>query len=245
MDENSVYRKLMIKRFECFVNDSFIACRNEHHSPIYDILRVAIMFNMMGIVARMIRGTHFYSKGWWKREVWRNAWLKDNNDWMNTAPLFRDTYYLNSVLDDTTMYLAWWELSNQRPEYMNVCENMSRLVCRCSNLKSDCVMIKGTNLSVRSCEKCCNFHEENLEHMVMHCPSNNETRSKMLEDISTLENRYGFRLNAEGDMLMNLMGKRIIGVDSVTMLDLWAIAGTAVNRMYLEFISERERTGVG
>ena len=81
--------------------------------------------------------------------------------------------------------------------------------------------------------------------MVMHCPANNETRNKMLEDISILENRYSFMLNTEGDMLMNLMGKRIIGVDPVILLDLWAIAGTAINRMYLGYIKDRERTGVG
>ena len=162
MHENSTYRRLLINRFESFINDSHVACINEYHSPIFDIFRVAIMFGMMGMVARMIRGTHFYSKVMWKKEVWRNAWLVDNNDWTNTAPLFRDAHYLNIVLNDTTQYLAWWELSNQRPECMYMCENMSRLVCRCSNLKSDCVMYKGTNLSVRACDKCCNFQEENF-----------------------------------------------------------------------------------
>ena len=138
MNVNSVYRKLLIQRFECFVKNSYVACENVHHSPIFDILRVTVMFNMMSMAARMMKGTHFYSKSSWKKEVWRNAWLIDNNDWINTAPFFRDTYYLSNILNDTNQYLSWWEMSNIQPECIRMCENMSRLECICSFLKSDC-----------------------------------------------------------------------------------------------------------
>ena len=77
------------------------------------------------------------------------------------------------------------------------------------------------------------------------CPHNNEIREKMLDDLSNLESKYNFVWNSGGDMFMTLIGKRIIGVDSATMIEFWMIAGTAINRMYLEVTEDRDKTGVG
>ena len=122
-------------------------------------------------------------------------------------------------------------------------ENLAELVCRCSNLKSDSVMYKGTQLSVRACGNCDNFQEENLEHVVMHCPNNDDIRTKMMLDLSTLESIYS--ITKPDEVFLNLLGKNINDVDDDTMMEYWLIAGTAINRMYTRTEGSKPQTGIG
>ena len=102
---------------------------------------------------------HTFSKA-----VWKNVWYIDE-DWKFTSSLFSDTHYLKTSMVNTQQCLVWWDISNRHQGSMKMCENMAKLTCRCSNLKSDSVMYKGTNHNVRACSNCDLFHEKNVEHI--------------------------------------------------------------------------------
>ena len=245
MKEGSIYRRLLIHRLDVFISDTGKACRNEHHSPLFDILRVSLLFGMMEMVVRMAKGTHFYSKTMWKNEVWKNAWAIDNEDWRNTSSMFSDTYYIRMTVESTEKCLSWWDLSNQHPEHIRMCENMARLVTRCSYLKSDSIEYKGTNLSVRSCANCDMFQCEDLEHVVLRCPFHNKARGDMYQEINELESKYDIKVIEPGNLMLNLIGRSIAGVDIGIMHEIWTIAGSAIDGMYKDVIRSREETGVG
>ena len=80
MDDQLIYKKLLVKRLDDFLNNPGVACENKAFSPIFDILRVTMMFGMLGMAINMVNGTHFFSKQCLKRDVWKNAWFIDNEE---------------------------------------------------------------------------------------------------------------------------------------------------------------------
>ena len=210
-----------------------MAYENNFYSPLFDILRVTEMFGMLGMAINMAEGSHWYSKEVWKKEVWSRACQIDNQDWSFTAPLFRDTYYLRSTLSATESYLAWWEISNNFPDMIFMCENLARLVCKCSNLNSDNVTLKGTNLSLCACNNCQMFQEEDLEHLVLQCDFNNDIRCKMMKDLQALEVKYNIPVVGTEDLLLVLLGKCFTDFDYDIMMELRTISGHDISSTYM------------
>ena len=60
-----------------------------------------------------------------------------------------------------------------------MCENITAMICRASALKSDRVEFKRTLISVRACENCDNFSEENLEHVIMQGEKHTQIRTEI------------------------------------------------------------------
>ena len=245
MSDLSVYKRIMLHRLDKFTTEYEVARHNKHYSPLFDIFRVTEMFGMMNMCIRMARGTHWYSKQMWKQEVWRNAWYIDNEEWSFTTALFRDTYYINMTKSRTEHCLTWWLLSNQYPSKIRMCENMAKLVCRCSNLYSDNITLKGSNLSNRACINCDLFQEENIEHIVLHCPNNSDLRDRMMLDIAELEVRYNVVLTGSGVFLLCALGRQISDIDDCIMMEFWMITGNAISNMYVRTERTKPKTGVG
>ena len=193
------------------------------------------------IATGMMNGTHYFNKQIWKEEMWKNAWLIDNDKWKYTACLFADTYYLKMTLDRTDQYLIWREISNNFPEHMQMCETSATLVRRASNLKADNIECKGANLSIKACPNCNLFQEENLEHVIIFCPNNDYVHTQMMTDIHMLEERYEVALTDKGTLINNLVGGQIVGIDPCIMNEFWLIAGEAINKMYMRI--ETAKTG--
>ena len=59
MDEQSIYRKLLLHGLEKFVSDSYTACRNIYYSPNFDI-RVTLMFGMIGMALNIWLTVHSF-----------------------------------------------------------------------------------------------------------------------------------------------------------------------------------------
>ena len=137
----------------------------------------------------MLDGTRVYSRKQWRDIVWKRAWEIDNQDWYYRTQFFSITAHLKSIMD-TVKPLVWWQLGDHSPELMQQCETMSKLICRASRLKSDCYMYKNDCINRPYCDMCNNFAIENVEHLLMHCPSLNEKREKMLKEIGVLENLW-------------------------------------------------------
>ena len=243
MDENSIYRRVMMARLQTFMTDPDTASENAHFSPLFDILRVAVMFGMMQMVVNMANNTHMYSKTCWKREVWTRAWKVENEEWSYTAALFSDTFYLRSTLRDTREQMVWWVISNSDPACIQMCENMASMICRASALKSDSVEFKGTLTSVRACEGCDSFSEENLEHIVMHCGKHSGVRKEITRIVKDFDNANQTGISNSKDLLLHILGKDIAGVDDKTKLEFWYLVGQLVNRIYEGIVLERRGVG--
>ena len=124
-----------------------------------------------------------------------------------------------------------------------MCETMASLICRASNLKSDNIECKGSNLSVRVCDQCDMFQEENVEHVIMHCPFNEYLREHMLLDIHNLECMYDVSIMGSGNPLLTLLGSARAEIDPCIMNKFWVIAGSAIHKMYMRI--ETAKKGIG
>ena len=62
MDEDTIYRRVMMDRLRELLVDPTVASRNVHFSPLFDILHVTVMFGMMNMAVHMANNTHVYSK---------------------------------------------------------------------------------------------------------------------------------------------------------------------------------------
>ena len=58
MGDDSIYRRVLMERLRQFLVDPVAASRNAYFSPLYDILRVTVMFGMMDMAIKMANNTH-------------------------------------------------------------------------------------------------------------------------------------------------------------------------------------------
>ena len=75
----------------------------------------------------------------------------------------------------------------------------------------------------------------------MQCPSTNELRFAMYDEIRQTDPLYEDRcIRNPGESLYWLLGKHIPGVEHDLMVDIWEIAGRYIQRMYKDTIEQRE-----
>ena len=87
---------------------------------------------------------------------------------------------------------------------------MARLVCHASNLKNDDCRLKGLAPSLRKCPNCDLYVTEDIRHILMQCPNNNEEMILLYGEIADRCPNVSRVLNDEPDeCLMILMGKPI------------------------------------
>ena len=61
-------------------------------SPVYNIIKAAILFRLYDDAMGMILGTKVFCKQQWKVKVWSNAWEIEKQDWNIRTELFTVTY---------------------------------------------------------------------------------------------------------------------------------------------------------
>ena len=71
---------------------------NKADSPIFDSLRIAILFGMYEIVMNMIFKSHDYPKSVWKNMMWARAWEVEDNDWSFRSTFQKTLSSLNMTL---------------------------------------------------------------------------------------------------------------------------------------------------
>ena len=54
---------------------------NKHDSPLYDILRVYVIYGLNDDIMMMVLLSHMYSKDVWKKKMWERAWVIEDEDW--------------------------------------------------------------------------------------------------------------------------------------------------------------------
>ena len=85
-------------------------------------------------------------------------------------------------IDSGCRYLSWWYLSGKYPTLMYICENLSKIVCHASLLKSDDIRLK-RQTAAKFCELCDLSVIDDANHLVMQCPSLPEMRKLMFDVI--------------------------------------------------------------
>ena len=242
-DESCIYKKVLIYRATQFNNDIRSGIQNRYDSPIYDILRVSIMYNLYNDVMRMINGTILFTKYEWKKAVWQAAWRIEDEDWEYRSNLYRSTMTLKRISGEVA-YLIWWFIADNCPKYMRECEIMSKIVCHCSSLKVDDYRYKNMGLMVRSCTLCDRYELEDAEHIILRCPSLHDIRMEMFSDIESMENGIGNYILLNADNLFDtILGKPTKNVVLEHMCAFWIIVCQAVSRMYTTVI--RAKQGIG
>ena len=73
--------------------------------------------------------------------IWEKAWEMDDAYWRSTSLIFTRNNLLYCTITKS-QYLVWWQLADKFPQLQRISENMARLICRTSQLKSDDFRLK-------------------------------------------------------------------------------------------------------
>ena len=242
-DDSCIYKSVLKCRAVKFNDDIRNGINNEHDSPIFDILRVAVMYKLYEKVMRMIFGGVLYSKHDWKKVVWSTAWCVEDEDWAYRAHLFKSTITIKRTTGEVA-YLVWWFLSDNFPKYMRECEIMSRIVCHCSRLKVDDYRFKNSGQMLKSCTLCDRYEVEDAEHIILRCASLEDIRAKLFRDIENMANDAGvFILRNSENLIDTILGKPTPDVAMEHMCTFWIIVCQAVSRMYTKVLKTKQGIG--
>ena len=119
-----------------FNNDIAKGARNEFNSPVFDILKISILYGLYREVCKMLIGVAVFSKRQWKEIVWKRAWQIEEDSWNFTTRLFDDSKLISRVMG-IPGYCIWWQIADDDHAYMRRCEVIVRILCNVSQLKCD------------------------------------------------------------------------------------------------------------
>ena len=244
MSEDMLTRRVFEKRLNGFCNNREQCSINVYRSPIFDMLNVAVQFGLLETIRKMTTGeSGVTSKEGWSKIIWKRAWTLDDADWRASNMVLRDNDLLSLTIGNSR-YLTWWHISDIDHQHIQMCENMSKIVCHASVLKRDDCRLKGMSMCNKTCEMCNMFCVEDIFHLIMQCPHFESDINDMYEEIyrSCPNARLTFEQN-QGEVFYFLLGRRIPEWDEQEMICLWCIAGNTINRIYNRVISSR--TGIG
>ena len=74
MNDLSPVKMIFVQRCIAFDRNMEAGLTNKFDSPIFDILRMSLCFNLYNEVMRMVKGLAVFSKSQWSKMVWRKAW---------------------------------------------------------------------------------------------------------------------------------------------------------------------------
>ena len=239
-DENSTHKKVLKQRINKFQQSPEECIVNRYESPLYDILRIAVIYEMYDCIVHMANGTHYFSKETWKGMVWTKAWVIEDRDWNYRTRYFNCTK-LYTEISDHPNYSTWWRVSDKYPAIIRQCENMIKLICGASKLKVD--DYKFTNGNV-ICSNCDNYAREDAKHIIFQCHGTEHMRGSMQEAIIDKIGRVSYdEIVNRNDYFAIMMGKTPDDIPETTMMGFWTVVCIFVSKMY--WTTLRNRVGVG
>ena len=242
-NDNCIYKRILKARANKFNSDIEKHSQNVSDSPIFDILRIAIVFNLYDVVMSMCINDHAYSKTQWKTIIWTRAWQVEDSDWQYGTIFFKSLETINMTIG-SSKYLSWWHISDACPSLMKACETMAKLVCRASELKCDNYKFKGSSYYAKSCSVCNLAGYENAEHMIMSCQNNSDLRQQMCSDLLTRNDcRDIWNMVPATSVFKVLLGGREDSMDFESLVPVWCVSAYWIHRMYLRTVEER--SGIG
>ena len=241
--DDCIFKQVFKERANVF-NENINECiQNHYDSPIFDMLRVALIFDIYDSVMNMTFRNHSYSKQQWKSKVWSRAWEIEDCDW-RYGTLFHTSMEKINLTIGSTYYLAWWQISDIFPQLMRQCETLSKLVCRASDLKSDDYRYSNVSYNTKSCSLCDLAAYECVDHLIMTCPYNHEIRTDMFKELENNPDcREVWRIVTPQATLKVLLGGKCENCDFNDMIPIWCTAASWIHMMYHNTI--KNRTGIG
>ena len=128
------------------------------------------------------------------------------------------------------------------PQRMGMCDDLSRLVCGVSKLRSDDPAFKSLPFGSRCCKLCDSWAEECICHFLMLCSFFEETRRAMYTEISKIPYKGRVITQNKPDVVKYLLGKCIQDVEYKDMLRLWTISGEFISQMYRLVLKKRRES---
>ena len=169
-------------------------------------------------------------------KVWGIAWTKEDEDYKNSC---QHTFMYKVI--DKPFFLIWWILSDIFPPIVKDCEIMAKLSCNTSLLKDSDYRLKGKSFSHKVCTECVLGIREDLTHLVMQCPANEDLKSEMFDVIKGTEDEHSEKIISEHNgILPFLMGKHPAEVPFESMTKLCLTSSRYISKMYRQFISKRD-----
>ena len=232
MEELSPLRRILVERLNEFDPED----NNNYDSPIIQILKTAVEFNLLETVQVMFNG-RIISKVGWKKRVWEQIWTSEREDWAEKAR--SDKHYdLVKLAVDEYGYSIWWKIADNDHGKMRQCETMVKLITHASLLKGDDGRLRRKPFGVRACTMCELHSQEDTNHMIMQCPAHENSRISMYNEINEI-----YALDAGECTLGILLGRRLPNKTVEEMLPLWLISSRHIYAMYKCTINNRRGIG--
>ena len=239
MKDDAPCKRILVSCVNAYNSDRTKGSINMCNSPMYELCNVAGRVNLLDSCCNMVINGQSYAKKVWSRIVWEHVWLPEDEE----IQLFKNQLSREKLLFqivEKPYYLTWWVVSDVSRENMYACENMARMVCETSLLKSSDVRLKKTSIASRFCCKCDLSSEETAFHLAMQCPFFESDRKTMYDEMSELKcPEINGILNESGNIFLYLMGKHPPGIEFMTMYPFWTIAARHISRMYDKTTSGR------
>ena len=183
MEAGNMINKVFIARANIDKENPEAGSDNIFSSPVFDILNAAARISLLNTVYGMINGTTpLYSKKAWSEYVWAQAWRLEDAYWQSTFLINQDCKNLYGTMG-SARYLTWWAISDKFPSTIRMCENLAKIICKCTKLKTDDLRNKGLTQSHRVCSLCDHYAAEHIEHLIMQCPVYESIRASMFNDV--------------------------------------------------------------
>ena len=239
---------MQIQQKWCLSNEQkhFFNNINEHspnydRSIVFDLLNTAYTFGCQEEIRGMLYRDHIWSRTHWSEKIWARAWELEETFWCLKSRCHKSLELLMKVCT-STRYVIWWQIADNCHELMRECEIMVKLLCHSSLLKTDDVRLKSLPIAARFCTSCEYGSMDDAHHLVMQCPSVQDTRTKMFKEITDIPGESGRRLLVSGEKIfIILMGRPSIHVEPDSMVKICKIAAKNIAKVYRNKI----RQGIG
>ena len=243
MKDDCIYKQVLILRTNEFCKDIEGNIINRHNSPIYDLLRIAMVYGIFDIVINMILRNNYYSKKEWSGLVWKRAWEIEDEDWSNRTDFFSSVIRLNTTIGKPN-YLIWWSISDANPKLIRACEVMAELVCGSSKLKCHDPTLKRASFNMKMCNLCNDHAREDINHLVMACKWHEQTRMEMFNEMKHLNDGIGRAIIDRADICIDmLLGKPVNGFEDHDLICMWKCACKWISKIYFDTLKNREGVG--
>ena len=120
---------------------------------------------------------------------------------------------------------------------------MIKLVTHSSLLKDDDVRLKGTPVFSRFCDQCDHGSVDNVRHLILQCPSLQESRGNMMGELADVNGGEGRTIMDEANDLLDLLLGKMDNDEPINaqLKEFWSIAARNIARMYWT----KTRAGIG